>query len=338
MHCAPRAGRRHGGFTLIELLVVIAIIAILIALLLPAVQQAREAARRSECKNKLKQIGLGLHNYLDVFGRLPSAVVVANYPTGANCNPTGGASILLGNWAIKMLPYLDEAPRYNRFDFSLNFAGVFKTVSGATQSYVPSVATASMIAEQTKPCSKFQCPSDPNSSPAIPNSNYYAIMGGGPLPANVGTNQNWPCVQASFPGRVWFDNGGMFLNSGVSVAEFLDGTSNVILVGESNYMVTPTQRPAAWDSWAGGPHASGGNWVMYSATTAVVNSPNSVPVPAAGSWELQSSRMGSYHAGGCQAVFADGSVHFISDSTDINLLRGLAAKADSLPLSGYQID
>jgi prepilin-type processing-associated H-X9-DG protein len=77
---------------------------------------------------------------------------------------------------------------------------------------------------------------------------------------------------------------------------------------------------------------------MYSATTAVVNSPNSEDVKPAGSWELQTSRLGSYHTGGCQAVFADGSVHFISDSTDINLLRGLAAKSDNLPLSGYQLD
>src|SRR5947207_281778 len=97
---------RRLGFTLIELLVVIAIIAVLVALLLPAVQQAREAARRSQCKNNLKQIGLALHNYLDAYTKFPIG--------SANTQPGGWGSPL---W-VAILPYIDEAPRYNKWDFN----------------------------------------------------------------------------------------------------------------------------------------------------------------------------------------------------------------------------
>src|SRR3954463_8669310 len=103
--------RGRFGFTLIELLVVIAIIAILIALLLPAVQQAREAARRTQCKNNLKQIGLALHNYHDVFGCIPPGYIDIGTPN----SPTvydGGWS-----WASMILPQIDQAPLFNSFDF-----------------------------------------------------------------------------------------------------------------------------------------------------------------------------------------------------------------------------
>ena len=98
--------RRKRGFTLIELLVVIAIIAILIALLLPAVQQAREAARRSQCKNNMKQIGLALHNYHDVF---------TTFPIGGLKNSRGP------NWRVGLLPYMDQAPAYNQVSFASSF-------------------------------------------------------------------------------------------------------------------------------------------------------------------------------------------------------------------------
>src|SRR4051812_6730319 len=97
----PKTFKR--GFTLIELLVVIAIIAVLIALLLPAVQQAREAARRSQCKNNLKQIGLALHNYHDTANTLPPGWI--GDPTGSNAGNRWG-------WGTMILPYLDQAPLY----------------------------------------------------------------------------------------------------------------------------------------------------------------------------------------------------------------------------------
>jgi len=103
---------RCHGFTLIELLVVIAIIAVLIALLLPAVQQAREAARRSQCKNNLKQMGLALHNYHDT---------VSVFPPGAFYHGSNGAERYGTGFSfhVMLLPYLDQTPRYNAFDFNV---------------------------------------------------------------------------------------------------------------------------------------------------------------------------------------------------------------------------
>src|SRR6187401_317053 len=102
------------GFTLIELLVVIAIIAILISLLLPAVQQAREAARRTQCKNNLKQLGLAMHNYLDAHRRLPLCLNASNKPISVHAY---------------MLPYLDQTPLYSRIDFNTNWNSATNAVA-----------------------------------------------------------------------------------------------------------------------------------------------------------------------------------------------------------------
>ena len=103
--------RRVRGFTLIELLVVIAIIAILIALLLPAVQQAREAARRTQCKNNMKQLGLALHNYHDVYGSMAPGIVVDITNPGAA--PTVGSNDPAWGWQALILPFIDQAPLFN---------------------------------------------------------------------------------------------------------------------------------------------------------------------------------------------------------------------------------
>ncbi len=141
------------GFTLIELLVVIAIIAILIALLLPAVQQAREAARRTECKNKLKQIGLALHNYHDVFGVFPPS----SFSNGARLS-----------WHVSILPQIDQAPLYNQIDFSqLNYSHAsFKTL------FTPVTVTA------------WHCPSATTrykkgytADTTLQTAHYYGVMG-----------------------------------------------------------------------------------------------------------------------------------------------------------------
>src|SRR5690606_27248796 len=148
--------RRRPGFTLIELLVVIAIIAILIALLLPAVQQAREAARRSQCKNNLKQMGLALHNYHDVAGQFPPALThagdVATWPAALNITfnqSTTGFTLLL--------PYLDQAPLYNQYNFNeasvpVAANGLPLAGTGNWQANVPATSTILSV---------FLCPSDP---------------------------------------------------------------------------------------------------------------------------------------------------------------------------------
>src|SRR5688572_18580233 len=119
MVCKPKTNRRSAGFTLIELLVVIAIIAVLIALLLPAVQQAREAARRTQCKNNLKQIGLALHNYHDNYQLFPAAIIFPAYKSSANCTADGQRFNLNTTGWTMLLPFIDQAPLYNQYNSSM---------------------------------------------------------------------------------------------------------------------------------------------------------------------------------------------------------------------------
>jgi len=112
-----------------------------------------------------------------------------------------------------------------------------------------------------------------------------------------------------------------------------DGTSNSLMIGESKYMRIFPTASGAWDSWAGGPHVGTSNWVMLSATSAVVDSINSHPTPAVNSWDVQNRRFGSFHTGGAHFTMADGSVQFISDNMDIGVLRVLASIRDGQVVS-----
>jgi len=185
--------KRHvrTGFTLIELLVVIAIIAILIALLLPAVQQAREAARRTQCKNNLKQFGLAFHNYHDAYNMFPSSVSYDSVAAGMNGAPTNGAyntctphgapnshgTWVRMPWTVKVLPYIDQAPLYNQFDAAQPFAGwpghstLFDAGAPPSINYPLQFNTAAPPA--------FRCPTSPVYNSDTYVCNYNACMGGG---------------------------------------------------------------------------------------------------------------------------------------------------------------
>jgi len=325
------------GFTLVELLVVIAIIGILIALLLPAVQAAREAARRMQCSNHLKQIALAHHNYMSAHGSFPPAQ--ANHAiTLTVCNPPSFGRMPEGlgwaPWTVMILPFLEEAARYDAFDMSAPFDCGFPGNppytgygGGTTPNYY----------EQIKPLGKYQCPSDPVSRPELPNNNYFAVMGGGPQP-ETGVH-TYPCTgHPTAPDRVFFNNGVFFLNSTTRPRDILDGTSNVFMLGESIYMNTPQGFPRCSNSWATGAHGDYNNWVMLASTAAAVDPINSNPinVAVAGSWDIQNRLFGSRHPGGCHFALADGSAHFVSENIDLNLYRQLAARDDGLPTGGFR--
>ncbi len=319
------------GFTLIELLVVIAIIAILIALLLPAVQQAREAARRSTCKNKMKQIGLALHNYHDTHRVFPPGGITQqnfaagdsfSYATSGWCTGTtvlGASAGTLGRdgrapWTVMILPFLDDANRYNSFDFEGAFTSR-KSDAGSS---------ATNDAAWLLGNSKYQCPSDPNSESSINNLNYMGVQGGGGTEACESTSN-----------RVYYTSGILFVNSKVKIRDITDGTSNTFLVGESKYMITPGGQATKYYGWASGTHFGSGE--VPSTMTAARDQINSLDSSggASATWSQQSGMFGSFHVGGCHFTLADGSVRFVSENVNLGTYQLLGQRADDNPIPEY---
>ncbi|MDZ7617038.1 MAG: DUF1559 domain-containing protein [Patescibacteria group bacterium] len=307
---------RRTGFTLVELLVVIAIIGILIALLLPAVQSAREAARRMQCSNNLKQIGLALHNYHAAHRVFPPGGITPIPKTTCLLSGTegkGGAP-----WSVFILPFLEQMTKYNEYDFNKTFASLYWETSAGNHSV------------QFRPNSAFQCPSDPVSSGERCNTNYFACQGGGATPK---------CSATAFVGRAFFDNGLFQNNSSVKIEQIRDGSSNVFMVGETN--LCPLE-----EGQAGGPY---GSWdsalrvasdtychpLNLSAAMYGINTQykNYNPLQKF-TGNVSSATFGSHHPGGCNFAMADGSVHFLSENMDINSYRSLGARDDGLPLGG----
>jgi len=320
--------RKRRGFTLIELLVVIAIIAILIALLLPAVQQAREAARRSDCKNRLKQIGLALHNYHETHRAFPPGSILST----SSCPPSSSAR-RGATWTVMILPFLDESPRYNQFDFEGTFAGIANETSNDNES------------EQIRPNSQYQCPSDPNAASAEPNTNYRGVQGGG-------TEAQALCTAGSASNRrLFYNNGILHMNSNVKMRDVVDGTSNTFMVGESRWWFAVGQNTpyGTYFTWASSTRNAGGSSHVNVVAGAVdpINSPLVDYFPNQGPYTdhpagigavvgTHTRCFGSWHQGGAHFVLADGSVHFLSENIDLATYRQIAQRADSLPLGGLQ--
>jgi prepilin-type N-terminal cleavage/methylation domain-containing protein len=309
----PRA-RSPRGFTLIELLVVIAIIAILIALLLPAVQQAREAARRTQCRNNLKQIGLALHNYHDAMQCFPPGQI-----RGWN------GTVELGNgasWGAMILPYMDQAPLYNKINFAY---GINQATGGS-----PNNALVASLG----PIPGVLCPSDTErpgrrSAHTPGQANYIAST---PATSYFGTIG---------PFNTWGDStsaklsGGFFtIDSGPrsTIGAFKDGTSNTIAVGEQTYAVWTG---GAWlgishhtmDTTApGNDNACCQDWWLHWGLYPITNKYN----PSMLHPQL---RFGSEHVGGAHFLLADGSVRFISENIE-HKINTLATPATYNPDMG----
>ncbi|MCA9088730.1 MAG: DUF1559 domain-containing protein [Planctomycetaceae bacterium] len=309
---------RSRGFTLIELLVVIAIIAILIALLLPAVQQAREAARRSQCKNNMKQIALALHNYHDTHNAFPSGVVTGKSGICQTNIPAGGFG---APWTVMILPFVDQAPRYNSFN----------TSSGQYFGLYP-IQTLSESPRQLLRNSVFECPSDSNASEENATCNYMGISGGCSSTSDTG------CCATS-TSRYQSSNGILYNNSATRMRDIKDGTTNTFLVGESKYLILRGANPGYYATWASGYYEGGAGDVNTQTVAVCVNPINSSTLnPAATggfTHEIHPATLGSEHTGGAHHTMADGSTQFISENIDLGVYRALGRKADSLPIGGF---
>lgn len=295
------------GFTLIELLVVIAIIAVLIALLLPAVQQAREAARRSQCKNNLKQLGLALHNYHDTH----------------NTFPPGGfyAGTRLGNglsFHIMILPFMDQANLYSQF--------LFEKASWIDASKAR-VLGATIPPGLLCPSSSVTKSWDTNEKSAGNYTTHYLGITGpvGDTPVNPATNMrySWEVASPTTTGG-WSNEGILLRGECKKIRDVTDGTSNTFLVGESSWDKNE-QRYRSWlrGSWTNTALTiyPGGNDIIVS-TKNIRYQPNT----NGGNNFTNDMPFGSNHTGGVQMLMADGAVTFLSENIDNTIYRGMASR------------
>ena len=323
------------GFTLVELLVVITIIGVLIALLLPAVQSAREAARRMQCGNNLKQLGLALHDYESTWGQFPLGNSISVYSWAGP-----GPSDMHGSFLVGLLPFMEQQALFDLCDFKV-----------CTDYYSFFPGTTKRIAEV--PIPGLLCPSDPPSPDMDGNpiywstanstqgqkralSSYGASMGsqkfgGGPYPGNVfGTGSQYHGDEVG-GGHI----SGVFAHMawGARIADIADGTSNTIALGEIRPKCGAHTRDG-WMSWNS----------LWIATSAPINYPTCPDEPGYDSVNTASSAPGKYaleqgfksaHSGGCQFVFCDGSVHFLTETIDYMTYQKLGDRRDGLTIGEY---
>lgn len=348
---------RQRGFTLIELLVVIAIIAILIALLLPAVQQAREAARRAQCQNNLKQLGLALHTYESSARTFPPGRIVYISPgdngtPSANANATKGQGDCFGAFA-HLLPYLDQANLYNQINFQLG----------------PDTAANNFVSTQS--LSVFLCPTDPG-QPLLMQGG--ALVGATNYVLNTGTTFS---VSVNNPSGNPV-TGIFFENSSVRIRDISDGTSQTVCISEQTISVADASVfgvANAGGTWNGitpssafvlttgndnatmGPELinypgdcvagnklqlTRGNRFLYGAPGHTmynhIRVPNDPGIDCRGGlphssrnqywWQRLSHNIAAHskHTGGVHALFADGHIGFINQSLDVSVWRALGSR------------
>ena len=313
--------RLRRGFTLIELLVVIAIIAVLIALLLPAVQQAREAARRAQCQNNLKQLCLGLHNYHGAVGCLPPGFVDSNRATSSPADEVSNRNGL--GWGTMILPYIEQGPLYNAIGTqTLDFARNWQDGN-----HDGTMSTADAIAAASQPVPAFICPSDPMDGlnedlNNFGKANYLANAG----TTAVATNSAGAARQATV--------GMFFANSSRSFRDVTDGTSNTFFITERTTQDDPEGSTACGGTrcrwvggiWIGPQEYTSNTWSSSLRMMDVRNVGGATATYGLGqstaTWGEAYTAKGC-HEGGMQVAMGDGTVRFVSESINLQIYEAL---------------
>ena len=299
------------GFTLIELLVVIAIIAVLIALLVPAVQKVRDAAATTQCQHNLKQIGLALHSYHDIYKRFPAGISAAlgsgsGAITHSVCPRCTDPPIvgIWGSWLTMILPYIEQGNLYDELDLTGREYGYCAGPDSPGATVVP----------------MYICPSDYVPLQTIQYSTYY--FGVNSYFANAGATA-WPVANATL-------NGVMYYNSSMRIDFITDGTSHTLLAGERYSFDSTDQDTNLADirGWA---------WTNYNSgedNLADTSNPMNSLASNIGT-DARKNNFGSGHAGGANFVFCDGSVRFLRTEISYQavLWQRLSIPNDGFPVS-----
>ena len=370
---SARAGARRGGFTLIELLVVIAIIALLVGLLLPAVQKVREAANRMSCTNNLKQLGLAAMSYESAYGSFPYNAITKNnsqppyIPYSANTVAAPGAvtgTLGRASGLVPILPFLEQENIRTTYNFYVDWSDPLNVPNLAIQVKTfrcPSVPSSTMVTPYattyiTPGNAAFAPPSSPNSSTNI--------LGGKVYPTAKSTSTGWaadyagmsqikttknasnaengfanPLVAAAYPTGAFF-KGAMRQNGPTRILEVLDGTSNTTLWGE-----VAGRSQQCYAGGACGPYdatsitgpiwADSDNRITVTGTDA--QGGNAGNGPCVMNCNNLSGDTYSFHPGGVDVGFCDGSVKFLSQSIPITIIAALVTKdgGETIPPNSY---
>jgi len=325
-----RSSAKRRAFTLVELLVVIAIIGILVALLLPAVQAAREASRRMQCGNNMKQVGVALHNYVDTHKALPAAGRGYGMCTGTPAN----GEVKNSNGLVAILPYLEQQMVYDQFNHSEAYSNS-NIRSGGT--VVGDAGTNGNAAVSEQVLQVFICPSDNNG----PKSRTLVGVHYGPASGFTGAATNYDFITSAFTD---FSNCNSYKSSSnkrmfgeesaTTMAAVIDGLTNTFMVGETTkYHVNGRAFAWAYRGWVMtgvDPYPSARDaginlWHMPWVHPTWQSPPYS---PLRGRTRTWWSAAASLHPGGCQFALGDGSVRFVSETIQKSMLNNLARMSD----------